>query len=540
VQATYIENPLDTKAIRRALIWRITAPTATHEINGDVEILDGPLFIQVKDSFGNLLGTGSSEQQGPALRREKDVWFGLAPLHWVQMDEPGRGEYFLPTGWRKESDDRFVVENGPVVWNSTEMDIVRSLSADSLNARDLVSGTLKNVQATLEGEGTLGGGQIWAEQVEVDETELHFLQSIRIDHRLGWRGTATSGYATRPDTPESLATLQLHNFRADGILDSIITHRNYSGANVRQVRANETKWTKAGLEMDGDVQWDLDVSEINGNKTRYLLTAQKTFYRGGEGDEIPENVPLGAIRSEGSPKLTWNDNTLNSQTMTYFSTEQSWQLEGIVSGTMPGGFFSSGSAFGSVSDWVFNGPIRVDYRNWGTLRGNRLVWNERPEPVSIFTGNPAVLTGIAHRFAGEKIIHTGDKLQFTSGIQGNINYQGETFTIRADNAEVLGKSNGNGSNASVGRSGISLREIRLRGRVECSAQNYRFSSREATIAFENNRPVKIMAKGRTLLQGSLGSGSGESMELVFEQGNNQPKVSWSGQVRGEIEVFLDR
>jgi hypothetical protein len=82
--------------------------------------------------------------------------------------------------------------------------------------------------------------------------------------------------------------------------------------------------------------------------------------------------------------------------------------------------------------------------------------------------------------------------------------------------------------------------VRLLGRIECSAKTYRFASREASITFENNQPRRILASGGTSLQGSLGGGAGDAIELIFEQGSNQPSVKWSGQVRGKIEVPFGR
>jgi lipopolysaccharide export system protein LptA len=535
VEAKYIENPVAHGIPQRTLVWHITAPTATHEANGAVDTLDGPLFIQVKDIDGNLLGSGKSDHKGPALRRENEVWYGLAPLHWVQVDEIGKGEYFLPSGWRKEKDDRFVVEHGPVIWNSMGTDIVRELTADSLDAQDLMSGVLKNVNAALVGGNALGGGQIWAEEVEIEGTLLHFLAPLKFEHQNGWRGTATSGVAIRPGGDNSTRALELFDFKASGLLGPEATKMDLSKINVHQAKANEAKWTGAGLQMTGDAQWDLEISEKNENRTRYLLKAPIIFYRVAPGDELPKNIALGAIHSEGSPILYWADNSVRSQTMTYLIKEQVWQLEGQVYVTVPGGNITAGPTSGSASNWIFTGPIRANYQNWGTVQGDRLVWSDRPLPSYIFTGNPVVLSGDAHRLSGKIIIHSNNQLQFTSGIQGNITFQGEMFTLRADNAVII-----RDDNIAPEGTEVLIKEVRLVGRVECSAKSYRFSSKEASITFENNQPRRILASGGTSLQGSLGSGVGDSIELIFEQGSDHPNINWSGQVRGKIGVSLGR
>ena len=539
VEATYIVSPSAQNTAQRALVWHITAPSATREAKGATEILEGPLFIQVKDTDGLILGLGETDGEGPALRRENEVWFGLAPLRWTQMDEPGKGEFLLPAGWKMGNDDRFVVERGPVVWNSMETGLVRSLAADSLDAKDIFAkdiftGVLNNVEATLIGDGAAGGGKIWAEQVEVAGTALRFLSPLRFEHQHGWHGTATDGTAVRSEA-SAPPSVELRNFSAGGVLDSTNASENLQRLNVRQVRANGTRWTSAGFQMEGSVQWDLDVTEKNGNATRYLMRGPRAFYRSGPGDELPKDVAIGSIRSEGHPVLTWNNNSLNSPAMTYSATEQSWHLESPVYGTVPEGNFSAGHASGSVSDWVLNGPIVADYRNWGMVRGNRLIWYEKPEPVYIFTGNPVVITGLDRRFSGEKIIHTGNQLQFPSGIHGNFNFRGETFTLRADSAEIIGNEN-----IGSGGTNVPIKEVRLIGRVECSAQSYRFSSKEATIVFDGNRPRQITARGDASLHGSLGSGFGDTFELTFEQGRSQPLISWFGRVRGKVEVSLDR
>ncbi|MDR2697300.1 MAG: hypothetical protein LBB40_02360 [Holophagales bacterium] len=535
VEARYIEDFVAQDPARRTLVWHITAPTATHDNEKTSDTLDGPLFIQVKDIDGTLVGSGKSDVEGPVLRRESGVWLGLAPLHWIQADESGKGEYFLPAGWRKENNDWFVVEHGPVVWNSMGTDLVRTLTADSLSAKDLTTGVLNDVKARLVGNGELESGAIWAERAEIAGTELRFPAPIKFENQNGWQGIASEGIAVRPGTSDVPGVLELKDFSASGLLNSLDTIGNAPKVNVRQARANGTRWSSAGLQMEGSVQWDLDVNEKDGNTTRYLLKAPRTFYRNASGDELPKDIAIGSISSEGYPVLTWNKNSLSAPKMTYLIKEQTWHLGGPVYGIIPGGSFAAGPASGSASHWIFNGSIRADYKSWGTLRGDRLIWDESPEPVYTFTGNPTVLVGIDRRLAGEKIVHKNNQLQFPNGVQGSLNFQGETFTLKADNAVIIGNEN-----IAPGTSATLVREVRLTGRVECSAQGYRFSSKEANIIFENNRPKQITAKGDASLHGSLGSGSGDILELTFEQGKSKPLINWSGRVRGKTEVPFER
>jgi hypothetical protein len=98
--------------------------------------------------------------------------------------------------------------------------------------------------------------------------------------------------------------------------------------------------------MEGSVQWDISISEKTGSARRYLMRGPRSIYRSALGSDLPSNIPIGSIRSEGNPVLTWNGNSLSSPTMTYMTNEQVWQLEGPVFGTIPGGTFSAGVASG--------------------------------------------------------------------------------------------------------------------------------------------------------------------------------------------------
>jgi len=199
VEAKYAETPMDshTGKTSRALVWHITAPSAVHDPGGEADTIDGPLFIKVTDADGAILGSGESSQPGPSLRREKDVWMGLAPLRWTQLGEQGKGEYFLPVGWRKEKDDRLVAPHGPVVWNSLVDDFVRSVQAGSLDAKSVEEATLTDIRAKLVGDDAAGGGQIWAERLEVAGETLRFLAPLKFEHNQGWRGSAFPGRRPR-------------------------------------------------------------------------------------------------------------------------------------------------------------------------------------------------------------------------------------------------------------------------------------------------------------------------------------------------------
>ena len=540
VQAKYTEAPLDSEPAetRRTLVWHITAPSASHDPGGEVDTIDGPLLIQVMDTNGTLLGSGRSENQGPSLRRVKDVWMGLAPLHWTHLDILGKGEYFLPTGWRKEIDDRLVAPNGPVVWNSLVDDFVRSIQAGTLDAKNVEEATLADVEATLMGDDAMGGGKIWAEQMEVAGESLRFLAPLTFEHNHGWRGSASGGTATRTLADASAGVVKLDDFKATGILTARSATGNISSANVRKAKADKATWNVAGLRMEGGTEWEMDVLGKKSDSTTYVLTAPRTIYKRGPGEDLPEGMSPNSIRAEGGAVLAWNGNTVISPAMSYIVSTQTWRLEGAVTGSTPWGRFAAGKASGTVSNWECSETIRADHNYWGTFQGDSLTWDGAIEPTYTFIGKPVVLFGLGRRLTGEKIIQKGNRLIFSSGIQGNITFQGEAFTLRADRAEMIGPEN---AAPKVARTAdFRLTEVKLSGRVECSGQGYRFSSREALITFDGNRPAKIVAKGEATLQGSVGSGSGETMELIFQRGETMPRIQWAGSVRGKHEVPIGR
>jgi hypothetical protein len=543
VEATYAESPAAGLQAQRILTWHISSPSASRNPASATDTLDGPLRIQVKDVHGNLLGSGESGTGGPALRRVKDVWHGLAPLRWTQIDDQGKGDYLLPAGWRKEADDRIVIGHGPVVWRSAKAEIIHELTAASLVAKDFSNGIFFGVKASLVGEGALAGGEITAGRVETSEATLRFEAPVAFENKRGWHGTALEGIAIHSSANNSTASVDLKDFSASGTLFAERPADGHAAIFVRHAKANGVRWTRAGLQMEGNVQWLLsnggsaaDAGPDRGGigADGYLLRAPRLFYRGAPGSELPANVALGTIRSEGYPVLEWGGRTLSSPTMTFSSSNRAWLLDGPVHGTVPGGTFSSGPAAGSPAGWEFTGPVRADYLNWGTLMGDRLHMAESQEPTYTFTGRPAVLVGFDRRLQGAKIIRRGHLLLFPNGFQGHLNYRGETMTLRADTAEISSPSDLIGT-------GHEIKEARLSGRVEGSAQGVKFSSKEATITFDSgNQPRLIVAKGGTALHGSLGSGFGETLELAFEPGKSQPTLSWTGHVRGKIEVDLER
>jgi hypothetical protein len=336
----------------------------------------------------------------------------------------------------------------------------------------------------------------------------------------------------------SAGAAELSDFEASGLLVAGSAAGGISQANVRKAMADKATWTAAGLRMEGGTKWEMDILGKKGDAATYLLTAPRTIYRMGPGEELPESVAPNSIRAEGGAALAWGGNALFSPAMSYVVSTQTWHLDGPVSGTAPGSSFSAGKASGTLSAWEFSGAIRADHQYWGTLQGDALTWDGVIDPTYTFIGKPAVLFGLGRKLTGERLIHKGNSLIFPSGMRGNISFMGEAISLRADRAEIIGAENAAPQDTRA--ADLQLTEIRLYGRVECSGQTYRFSSREALIAFEGNRPTRVLARGETAFYGNVGSGAGETLELIFERGRSMPRIRWDGRVRGEYEVPIGR
>ncbi len=474
-------------------LWRMTSPSG-HRTAGKWT-LQGPMAVEACPPDGSsLLGRGTIQAQGPALLWEQGVWRGLAPLEWEGLEGQGRGRWFLPMGWRRELDGRFVVDQGPVVWVATDPGTVRRLEAGRLwLTLGFRQGHLDQVKATLE------GGTLFAGSADLEEHLIRWSAPIRFEREDGWRGDAESGRAPRPEAGKPVEQVELKAIRA--------TRRVEGGS--ESLTAEGTRWTAAGLRLEGNVRWE---QPLDGE--RLTLRAPRILMREGPGTDLPEGLPVGEAWAEGQPVITWGTKSLSSPRMQARRAERTWRIQAPVLGRSEQGTFSAGAGHGSPRRWEFAGPVKANVAQGGVLRGNRLFWEN---DTWTFTGSPATWTRIRERLAGPRIIRKGGMVAFPEGISGALTALDGDFKIRADRANYQDN------------------EVQLVGRVECQGQGWRLQADQISVRLGPGTVVKqVIAKGSVTLRGRMGEGWGESLEL--DPDPTSPKVRWQGRVRGLAEV----
>ncbi|MCE1229161.1 MAG: LPS export ABC transporter periplasmic protein LptC [Firmicutes bacterium] len=483
----------------RDAFWRLVSP-AGHRSAG-AWTLQGPMGIEAYAPDHNTrLGQGHIPGQGPALRWEKGVWTGLSPLSWRDLQGQGRGLWVLPAGWHREADGRFVVAQGPVTWEATTPGTLRRMQAQRLwLTLGFQQGHLEDVQAQV-----VGGG-IQAGRVEVEPQTLSWFAPVRFQRDDGWQGSAESGSAPRPTETQALDRMEMKAFDA----------RRSIPQGQEWLQAEGVRWTEAGLRLEGHVKWEqpLDGAALT-------LKAPRVLIREGQGTDLPDDLPLGEARAEGTPVLTWGNRSLSSSRMQVRRADRIWRLDGTVYGKGDQGTFQAGPGQGSPKRWEFRGPIIATVLNGGTLRGDRLLWEADAWTI---TGRLATWTRLRERLSGARIVRKGDRISFPDGIAGALAAMDGDFKVRADRAEYQGD------------------EVRLEGRVEVIAEErgggWRLRADRISVRLGQGRTVKqISANGAVTLHGRLGEGRGESLDMDLNPA--APKVQWQGRVKGLAEVAL--
>jgi len=492
------QENLDLSNVRGRLqepetLWQMKSPSG-HRSAGKWT-LQGPMEVEAKAVPSGLTqGRGSIPGQGPALLWEHGIWTGLAPLEWQDLEGQGRGRWHLPTGWRRDLDGRFVVDKGPVLWEASDPGVVRRMQAERLwLTLGFGEGHLDQVMAQLE------GGRIWAGSADLDASAIRWSAPFRFERDDGWHGDSEGGRAPRPEKGKPLEHVELKTFKATRMVKG----------GTEDLQAEGARWSSAGLRLEGNVRWE---QPLDGE--RLLLRAPRVLIREGIGADLPEALPAGEAWAEGHPVLSWGSRSLSSPRMQARRKEQTWRILAPVLGRGEQGTFVAGAGHGSPHRWEFEGPVKATVLNGGTLRGDKLLWEEK---TWTFRGNPATWSRVRERLSGPRIQRKGDAVSFPDGVTGALVSLDGDFMVRADRADY--------------RSG----EVQLAGRVECQGRGWRLHADRISVRLGLGNMVKqVVAKGSVTLRGRMGEGWGESLEL--DPDPISPKARWQGRVRGLAEV----
>ena len=473
--------------------WILKSPSANKANN--VWLMDGPMDLEVREpGQALLLGTGAMHHPGPALRWERGIWSGLSTLEWDDLTGPGKGHWILPPGWRRELDGRFVAEHGPVSWQAANPEVLHSMVAQSLwLTLGFQEGQMKQVDAQLS------DGKVVAEGTDMDATSLRWSPPIHFSRNDGWRGEAASGFAPRPEPGKALEKLELRGFKA---------LREATGGK-ETLDADGVRWTVGGLRLEGNVRWN---QPLEGE--RMTLRAPRVLIREAAGSDLPAELPIGEAWAEGTAVLTWGSRSLSSPRIEVRRKQQSCRIQPPCLGRGEQGTFSAGKGEGNPQKWVFEGPIRASLVSRGSLRGDRLAWEGE---TWTFQGRPATWVQLRQRLAGPRIVRRLNLIQFPDGVSGALAAAEGDLTIRADKGEG------------------SPDQVMLDGRVECFGQGWRMKAERITAKLGPGGVVQhITAKGAVSLQGSLGEGWGDALELDLTRGTH---AQWLGKVNGTAEVL---
>lgn len=471
--------------------WRMTSPTARRQ--SGIWTLQGPMDLQTtRPGTTTLLGRGRIEGTGPALRWNGEEWEGLAPLRWESLEGSGRGIWNLPAGWRRETDGRFRVAQGPARWQVAAdgpAATLRSMEADRLWATPgFLEGHLEGVKAHL------AEGSLQASVADLTPDTLAWPGHLAFERTDGWRGEAQGGQAPRPAPGASIQQVEFRKFKA----------RRAAPGGEEQLTTEGARWTPAGLRLEGSVVWD---QPLDGQ--RLTLKAPRVLMREAPGRDLPDTLPVGHAVAEGQALLTWGPRSLASPRIQVERATRRWKLQAPVLGRGEEGTFTGGAGQGDPRGWTIEGPVQVNLFSGGSLRGARLVWEET---VWNLTGRPAAWTRLRERLSGPRIVRRGDQVVFPEGLSGTLAAADGDLFLRADRGQS------------------EAQRIVLTGGVECQGQGWRLAADTVVVTVGSDRAVKVIrAQGAVILRGRLGEGQGEALEL--EPGPQV--VRWQGRVRGK-------
>jgi len=467
--------------------WRLLSPSA-HRAQEGVWDLDGPVRIEGRDGSGAEIGNGEAGGAGPALRWEKGAWIGLAPLQWQSLEGQGRGRWTLPAGWRREGDGVLKVQQGPVAWEAPAGSQLQRMVAQRLQlSPNFEAGRLEDVEAGFS------DGTVWAKRADFTRSVITWHAPIRFARQDGWMGEAEGGSAPRPPPGSALQSLEFRGFTG---------HRRVTEGEER-AEARGARWTPAGLRLEGSVRWEQPVDGL-----RLRLDAPRILLREGAGEDLPADLPLHWARAEGQAVLRWGGRSLSGPSMEVNRRTRAWRIAPPVLGRSEEGTFTAGEGRGGPSSWTFDGPVTASLADGGQLRGQRLAWSGEQW---ILSGRPATWTRLRERLSGARLVRRGDRLTFPEGVSGALATVDGDLTLRADRGER------------------ETTQLFVEGQVEVRGRGWTLKADRVTVELAPGRVVRqVRARGRVVLEGQMGRGQGESLDL--DPAGRQ--ATWAGRVHG--------
>lgn len=467
--------------------WSLASPAA-HRAEEGLWDLVAPVKIHGKNTSGTEIGRGEARGSGVALRWAKGVWLGLAPLEWESLEGQGRGRWTLPAGWRREADGVINVERGTVVWEAPPGGQMQGMTAQTLRLSPRFDeGTLTNVEATFS------DGKVQAQRAEFSPENIRWFAPVRFQRHDGWKGEAESGFAPRPRPGKPLESIEFKGFSG---------WREVAGGQER-ADALGARWTPAGLRLEGSVRWE---QPVEGQKLQ--LSAPRVLLREGAGEDLPADLPVHWGRAEGQAVLKWGNRSLTGPRMEVNRTTRAWRIHAPVLGRSEEGTFSAGEGQGNPDRWTFEGPVVAGLADGGQLRGQRLIWAGDQWTL---LGRPATWNRLRERLSGHRLVRKGDRLVFPEGLSGSLATPDGDITLRADRGQ---------------REPVMLV---VEGQVEVQGRGWTLKADRVEVGLAPGRVVKeVKASGRVSLEGLLGKGLGNALELDLMN----RRTIWSGRVHG--------
>lgn len=468
-------------------VWTLDSPAAHREKEGLWDLL-GPVRITGRDGGGSEIGHGEARGGGVALRWEKGVWLGLAPLAWESLEGQGKGRWMLPPGWRREANGVLHVDNGPVVWEAPSGGQMLGMTAHGITLSPrFEDGSLSAVEASFT------DGKVWARQADFTKLSIRWFPPVRFQRDDGWKGEAEGGYAPRPGPGQPLQSLEFKGFKG---------WRQVAGGQER-AEALGARWSPAGLQLEGSVRWE---QPIDGQ--RLQLNAPRILLREHPGEDLPADLPEHWARAEGAAVLTWGNRSLSGPRMEVNRLSRAWRIQAPVYGRSEEGTFSAGAGTGNPSSWTFDGPVVANLADGGQLRGQKLTWAGEEWTL---LGRPATWNRLRERLSGHRLVRKGEQMLLPEGLSGALATADGDITLNADRGER------------------ERDRLKVEGQVEIQGRGWTLKADSVLVLLAPGRVVqRVRAAGRVTLEGQLGRGHGEALDLDL----TRRQATWTGRVRG--------